>query len=48
VCYETAVKKMEFVNGRMPFLILCDRWCSITIVNVHVITRSKDDVKYNL
>jgi hypothetical protein len=42
----SAVEKVEFVSGRMPYLILRGRWCNIIVLNVHAPTEDKtDDVK---
>jgi hypothetical protein len=42
----SAVKRVEFVNGRMSYLILRGHWCHIIILNVHAPTEDKiDDVK---
>ncbi|PNF31089.1 hypothetical protein B7P43_G16088 [Cryptotermes secundus] len=34
----SAVKRVEFVNDRMSYIILRGRWCDIIIVNVHAPT----------
>jgi hypothetical protein len=31
----SAVRRVEFVNDRMPYIILRGRWCNIIFVNVH-------------
>jgi hypothetical protein len=37
---------VEFVSGRMSYIILSGHWCDITILNVHVQTEDKiDDIK---
>jgi hypothetical protein len=42
----SAVKRVEFVSGRMSCIILRGRWCHITVLNVHAPTEDKtDDVK---
>jgi exonuclease III len=42
----SAVKRVEFVNDRMPYIILRGRWFHIIILNVHAPTEDKtDDVK---
>jgi hypothetical protein len=42
----SAVKRVEFVNYRMSYIILTDRWCYIIVLNVHAPTEDKtDDVK---
>jgi hypothetical protein len=40
------VKRVDFVNDRMSYIILRGRWCNIIIVNVHDPTENKiDDIK---
>jgi hypothetical protein len=42
----SAVKKVEFVNDRMSYIILRCRWCHIIVLNVHAPTEDKiEDVK---
>jgi hypothetical protein len=42
----SAVKRVEFVNDRMPYIILRGRWFHIIVLNVHAPTGDKsDDVK---
>jgi hypothetical protein len=42
----SAVKRVEFVNDRMSYIILRDRWCHIIVLNVHAPTEDKtDDMK---
>jgi hypothetical protein len=42
----SAVKRVQFVNDRMSYIILRGRWCHIIILNVHAPTEDKtDDVK---
>jgi hypothetical protein len=42
----SAVKRVEFVSDRMPYIILRGRWCRIIVLNVHAPTEDKtDDVK---
>jgi hypothetical protein len=42
----SAVKRVEFVNDRMSYIILRGRWCHIIVLNVHAPTEDKtDDVK---
>ena len=31
----SAVKRAEFFDGRMPYIILRGRWCNIIALNVH-------------
>jgi hypothetical protein len=45
----SAVKRVEFVNDRMSYIILSGRWCHIIVLNVHAPTENKtDDVKDSL
>jgi hypothetical protein len=40
------VKRVEFVSGRMSYMILRGRWCNIIVLNVHAPTEDKiDDTK---
>jgi hypothetical protein len=40
------VKRVEFVNDRMLYIILRGQWCHITVLNVHAPTEDKiNDVK---
>jgi hypothetical protein len=42
----SAVKWVEFVNGRMSYIILRGCWCHVILLNVHAPTEDKvDDVK---
>jgi hypothetical protein len=42
----STVKKVEFVNDRMSYIILRGHWCNIIVLNVHVPTEDKiDDIK---
>jgi exonuclease III len=42
----SAVKKVEFVSNKIPYIILRGRWCDIILLNVHVPTKEKiDDMK---
>jgi exonuclease III len=42
----SAVKRVEFVSDRMPYIILRGPWCNIIVLNVHVPTEDKiDDIK---
>jgi exonuclease III len=38
---SSAVKRVEFVSGRMSCIILRGRWCHIIILNVHAPTENK-------
>jgi hypothetical protein len=41
----SAVKRVEFVSNRMPYIILRSHLCHI-VMNIHALTESKaDDVK---
>jgi hypothetical protein len=43
----SAVKRVEFVSDRMPYIILRGCWCDI-VLNIHAPTEDKtDDVKDN-
>jgi hypothetical protein len=39
----STVKRVEFVNERMPYKILRGRWCHIIVMNVHAPTEDKTD-----
>jgi hypothetical protein len=39
----SAVKMVEFVNGRMSYIILRGRWCHIIVLNVNAPTEDKTD-----
>jgi hypothetical protein len=42
----SAVKRVEFVSGRMLYITLRGRWCDIIVLNVHDPTEDKTvDVK---
>jgi hypothetical protein len=42
----SAVRRVEFVSGRMSYIILRDCWCNIIVLNVHTPCEDKsDDVK---
>jgi hypothetical protein len=44
----SAVKRVEFVNDRMSYIILRGPWCDIIVLNVHAPTQDKiDDMKDN-
>jgi hypothetical protein len=45
----SAVKMVEFVRGRMSYIILRGRWCNIIVLNVHALIEDKiDDIKDKL
>jgi hypothetical protein len=37
----SAVKMVEFVSGRMSYIILRGRWCNIIVLNAHAPTEDK-------
>jgi hypothetical protein len=37
----SAVKRLEFISGRMSYIILRGRWCDIIVLNVHAPTEEK-------
>jgi hypothetical protein len=39
----SAVKRVEFVNDRMSYIILRGRWCDVIALNVYDPTRDKTD-----
>jgi endonuclease/exonuclease/phosphatase family metal-dependent hydrolase len=42
----SAVRRVEFVNDRMSYIILTGRWCNIIVVNVHAPCEdTSDDIK---
>jgi hypothetical protein len=42
----SAVKRVQFINDRMSYIILRGHWCHIIVQNTHVPTKDKmDDVK---
>jgi hypothetical protein len=42
----SAVKRVEFVNDRISYIILRGRWFHIIVLNVHAPTKDKiDDLK---
>jgi hypothetical protein len=44
----SAVKRVEFVNNRMSYIVLRGRWFHIIVLNVHAPTEDKtDDVKHS-
>jgi hypothetical protein len=45
VCHRivSAVKRVEFVSGRMSYIVLRGRWCNITILNVHAPSEEKSE-----
>jgi hypothetical protein len=41
----SAVKRVEFVNDRMTYILLRGCWFHIIVLNVHALTEDKIDVK---
>jgi hypothetical protein len=42
----SAVTRVEFISGRMLYIILRGRWCDIIVLNVHAPAENKiDDMK---
>jgi hypothetical protein len=39
-----AIKRVEFVSDRMPYIVLRGRWCNIIVLNAHAPIEEKDDV----
>ena len=39
----SAVKRVEFVSNRMPYIVLRGRLCNITVLNVHAPREEKSD-----
>jgi hypothetical protein len=39
----SAVKRVEFVSGRMSYIILRGRWCHIIVLNIHAPAEGKID-----
>jgi hypothetical protein len=39
----SAVKRVEFVSDRMPYIILRGHWCDTIVLNVHAPTEDKID-----
>jgi exonuclease III len=39
----SAIKRVEFVSGRISYTVLRGRWCNITVLNVHAPTEEKSD-----
>jgi hypothetical protein len=39
----SAVKRVESVSNRMPYIILRGRWCHIIVLNVHAPTEVETD-----
>jgi hypothetical protein len=44
-----AVKGLEFISDKMPYITLRGRWCDIVVLNVNTPTEdNKTDIKENL
>jgi exonuclease III len=42
----SAIKRVEFINDRISYIILRGCWCDIIVLNVHAQTKDKiDDIK---
>ena len=39
----SAVKKVEFVSGRVLYIVLRGRWCNIIVLNVQAPSEEKSD-----
>jgi hypothetical protein len=39
----SAVKRIEFVSGRVSYIALRGRWCNIIILNVHAPSQEKSE-----
>ena len=39
----SAVKRVEFVCGRISYIVLRGRWCNIIVLNVHAPSEEKSD-----
>ena len=39
----SAVKRVEFVSDRMPYIVLRGGWCNIIVLNVHAPSEEKSD-----
>jgi hypothetical protein len=45
----SVVKRVKFVSGRMPYIILRGRWRDVVVLKIHAPTGNKiDDVKHSL
>jgi hypothetical protein len=43
----SAIKRVEFVSGRMSYILLRGRWCNIIVLNAHAPTEEKGDDSKN-
>ena len=39
----SAVKRVEFVSGRISYIVLKGRWCNIIVLNVQTPSKEKSD-----
>ena len=39
----SAVKRVEFVNDRVSYIVLRGRWCNVIVLNVHALSEEKSD-----
>jgi hypothetical protein len=39
----SAVKRVEFLSDRMPYVVLRSRWCNIIVLNTHAPSKEKID-----
>jgi hypothetical protein len=39
----SAIKRVEFVSARMPYIMLSGRWWKIIVLNAHAPTEEKGD-----
>jgi len=37
------VKRVEFVNDRLSYIVVRGRWCNIIVLNVHAPSEEKSD-----
>ena len=43
----SAVKRVEFVRGRVSYIVMRGRWCNITVLNMHAPSEdTSDDSKH--
>jgi hypothetical protein len=40
---ELPVKRVEFVNDRVSYIVLRGRWCNVIVLNVHALSKEKSD-----
>ena len=39
----SAVKRVEFVNVKVSYIVMIGRWCNIIVLNVHAPSEVKSD-----